>query len=64
MIGAARCRSSADRPAERHHVGQRQHDDVGVGGGEGHRDRREPEQQPAGPVRAERPVVPLALTGG
>ena len=33
-----------------HHLGQGQHDDVGVGGGEGHRDRSQAEQ-PAGPGR-------------
>ena len=50
MIGAARCRSSADRPADAHHVGQREHDDVGVRRREPDRDRGQPEQEPAAPV--------------
>ena len=52
MIGAARCSSSADSPADGHHVRQREHHDVGVGGRERHRDRGEAEQQPAGAVDA------------
>ena len=35
-----------------HHVGQREHDDVGVGGREGDRDGRQAEQQPRGCHRA------------
>ena len=49
-------------PDRGHHVGQRQHDDVGVGGREHDRDRREPEQDP-GRGLPHRPYGTLIVTG-